>query len=93
MKAILPTIIVNNGRHFDNKEQIEYINVVTVGANGKLHNPVCVRMWMGRSRAASVVYCSVWIHAPGISCAGHGQAGGYGYHKQSAALQFALDRA
>lgn len=32
---------------------------------------------------------SVWVHGDG-GCAGHGTAGGYGYHRPSAALQEAL---
>lgn len=47
-------------------------------------------------RSASVVYCSVWIRQPGHgspSFAGHGSAGGYGYHKESAALEAAMHSA
>ena len=42
--------------------------------------------------SAATVYCVVWIwnDAP---CRGYGKAGGYGYHKQSAALQEALSAA
>lgn len=45
--------------------------------------------------AGTTVYCCVWIHtrdARGTIGAG-AKAGGYGYHKESAALAAALDRA
>ena len=52
---------------------------------------VIVRWWMGRSSSASVVYCSVWVRGNnGKSYAGTGQAGGYGYHKESAAFDSAV---
>lgn len=48
---------------------------------------------MGRSRNASTVYASIWVHANGHYLAGHGNAGGYGYHKESAAFQDAITSA
>lgn len=48
------------------------------------------RFWMGRSRTASTVYCSIWVRAPGLHASGYGTTGGYGYHKESAALAYAL---
>ena len=55
---------------------------------------VDVRFYMGRSNSASTVYCSVWIRtADGDFISGHGSAGGYGYHKTSAAFQDAIDSA
>lgn len=66
--------------------------------NGYPHRPdegfttaIDARWYMGRSGGASVVYCSVWIRTvDGKGYAGHGSAGGYGYHKQSAAFDSAL---
>ena len=55
--------------------------------------PVVVdaRFYMGRSNSASVVYCSIWVRTRnGRHLSGHGSAGGYGYHKQSAALDSAI---
>lgn len=49
-----------------------------------------MRCWMGRSRNASVVYCTVWVWADRLYTSGHGTAGGYGYHKESAALGEAI---
>ena len=51
------------------------------------------RFWMGRHRKASTVYCSIWVHAPGLHASGNGTAWGYGYHKESAALSDALQSA
>ncbi len=47
---------------------------------------VCVR-WYGKGERA---YCCVWIHWPGHHARGSGWAGGYGYHKDSAAMQSAM---
>lgn len=56
-----------------------------------LDSVVVARWYMGRARSASVVHCSVWITArDGRSFAGHGSAGGYGYHKESAAFDEAV---
>ncbi len=70
---------------------------VAVASKGKVETPVTVRWYMGRSSSASVVYCSIWVHG-GLSpkpfnTSGRGQAGGGGYHKESAAMQDALDSA
>ena len=39
------------------------------------------------------VYCCLWIHGHKASGSGAGFAGGYGYHKESAALEHAINRA
>lgn len=41
----------------------------------------------------SVAYCALWISAPDCYARGAGKAGGYGYHKPSAALQSAISDA
>ena len=52
---------------------------------------VDARWYMGRSSSASEVHCSVWIHTrDGRRISGRGSAGGWGYHKESAALASAL---
>jgi hypothetical protein len=90
MKATFAPGRFDNGRMRDGeKEQIGFACVVAT-RNGRFAEPVTVRWWMGRSRSASVVYCSVWIHGAGEYRAGSGQAGGYGYHKRSAALGAAI---
>ena len=62
---------------------------------------VDARVYMGRSRTASAVYASVWVH--GIKnkpdawedgeTSGRGLAGGWGYHKTSAAIASAIEDA
>ena len=48
--------------------------------------------WPGRE-GASNCYCCVWIHGDDLHGSGGGKAGGYGYHKESAALEEALSAA
>ena len=90
----------SNGRNYaDTKETIQELQVVARRSKtsaydaGKLFVPVVARFYMGRSRNASSVYCSIWVNGEGIHTAGHGTAGGYGYHKTSAALSSALSSA
>lgn len=99
MKAIIRNHESNGRNYGDTKETISELRVIARrSANaaydaGKLCEVVTARFYMGRSRNASQVYCSFWVHAEGIHTAGHGVAGGYGYHKQSAALSAALTNA
>lgn len=44
-------------------------------------------------RPGTVAYCSLWISGTGRYGRGQGKAGGYGYHKPSAALQAAINDA
>lgn len=48
--------------------------------------------WPGRD-GASPCYACVWIHGNGAHGNGSGKAGGYGYHKESAAIGAALTSA
>lgn len=55
---------------------------------------VDARFYMSSSRNASTVYCSIWVYTKdGKTHTGHGTAGGYGYHKESAALSAAIKSA
>lgn len=59
-----------------------------------LREAITVRWWMGRSANASMVYCSVWVRTrDGGDLSGRGSAGGYGYHKESAAFDDAVTSA
>ena len=59
------------------------------------------RLYMGRSASASAVHCSLWVQSVKgqdwtdgyTSTSGKGTAGGYGYHKSSAAVAFAISSA
>lgn len=93
MKAILTTKESNGKNYADTKETINTMNLVAHDAKGNMTTPVIVRLYMGRSNKASTVYCSVWVSGNGYHTAGHGSAGGWGYHKGSAAMQEALSSA
>lgn len=92
MKITLPTASTMNGKWPDgNKEQVKAMQVIGIH-NGAMVAPITARFHMSRSRTASVVYCSLWTHnvKTGHSFNGFGKAGGYGYHRESAALADAL---
>ena len=97
MKAIF-----NQEKHQDNavdhgikKERIHQI--IVVDDAGSKRKVIDCRFYMGRSSQASVVYCSVWlsgsIDGESVWLSGSGQAGGYGYHKASAAMYYAITAA
>ena len=77
----------------DKKETIKTMILITCKA-GEFSEPVTARWYMSRSGdGASPVYCSLWIHCSPYYVSGRGKAGGYGYHKASAAFQEACDSA
>ena len=47
-------------------------------------------VYMGRSSNSSQVYASIWISGKDYYISGYGFAGGYGYHKESAAIGDAI---
>ena len=61
------------------------------------------RCYMGRSSNSSQVYAAIWVNSIISLCddvdgfttytSGHGTAGGYGYHKESAAIDAAISSA
>ena len=89
MKAIIKENVSNAVNYGDKKELTKTFNVVTDG----LKEVVTVRCYKGRSASASTVYASIWINASGIYTSGKGKAGGYGYHKESAAIAEAIESA
>lgn len=94
MKAILPNNRIEEARNLDRSKERVNTRKAVVASNGELTAPVEVRWWMGRSNNASVVYCSVWVRCKdGSWSSGYGTAGGYGYHKESAAFAEALSSA
>lgn len=42
------------------------------------------------SPEGTTLYCNLWVWGTDVYTSGHGKAGGYGYHKQSAALMEAI---
>ena len=89
MKAIIKENVSNAVNYGDKKELTKTFNVVTDG----LKEVVTVRCYKGRSASASTVYASIWINTSGIYTSGKGKAGGYGYHKESAAIAEAIESA
>ena len=94
MKAIF-----DQQKHLDNaknmngeKELVQ--RIVVVDDAGSKRTIVDCRLYMGRSSNASTVYCSIWanghINNGRVWITGYGKAGGYGYHKASAAMQQAI---
>jgi hypothetical protein len=54
-----------------------------------MRSPIIARIY----HTANTAYACIWVHNEPIHISGGGKAGGYGYHKASAALQGALDDA
>lgn len=94
MKAKLGKEVSNGKNYGGDKETVGTYNIIgkirTTSGKLELREIVTCRFYMGRSASASVVYCSLWVHGSNFYTAGHGQAGGYGYHKQSAAVAEAI---
>ena len=86
MKATIKELADNGKNYGHKKELIQTFNVIT----DTLKEIITVRCYMGRSASASVVYASIWINSPDYHGSGTGKAGGYGYHKISAAISEAI---
>ena len=89
MRAVLPVEPISNGRNYGGEKETTTRAVVVGKIAGQLRRVVEARYYMGRSRTASTVYCTLWVHGEQY-CSGTGKAGGYGYHKESAALASAI---
>lgn len=92
MRAILPTTEISNAIQPRDKETVNAWVALTNTKDG-IKELVTVRWYMGRASSASVVYCCIWVHGKSFWVSGKGSAGGYGYHKSSAALQDAITSA
>jgi len=92
MKAVFDGKNQSNAINYGGeKERISSYQVIGK-RNGALSSIVEARFYMGRSSGASIVYCSLWVQGDNY-CSGTGKAGGYGYHKESAALASAINSA
>ena len=89
MKSTIGKTVSNGVNYGYKKELIRTYNVVT----DALKEIITVRCYMGRSANASTVYASVWINTSDVHTSGKGKAGGYGYHKESAAIAEAMESA
>ena len=84
----------DNARRPDNKELVSAYSLVVRLPSGEMREVVTVRCYMGRSASASVIHAVMWVKcADGHWTSGSGSAGGYGYHKESAAIAHAIDSA
>ncbi len=92
MKAVFNGKNESNAINYSGKKERISSYVVVGKRNGTLSSVVEARFYMGRSAGASVVYCSLWVQGDNY-CSGTGKAGGYGYHKESAALAAAIKSA
>lgn len=92
MTATLSTQNSNARNLSDKKELVKAWSLCHL-SDGEIREAITVRWWMGRSSSASRVYCSVWVHGKDFYTSGHGQAGGGGYDKASAAFAAAVDSA
>lgn len=92
MKAIIKSQ-VSNAYNYSGQKEIVSKYVVIGKIRGEIREIVDARAYMGRSRSASTVYASIWVHGDNIYTSGRGQAGGYGYHKESAAIGSAISSA
>lgn len=80
-----------NAKHLYNKELVSAFSLVVRMPDGSLREAVTARCYMGRSASASVVHAVVWVRCKdGEWTSGSASAGGYGYHKESAALADAV---
>ena len=93
MKAVLTKQNVSNGHNYGGEKEMVSAFSIIGKIDGKLQAVVTARCYMGRSKNSSTVYASVWAHGTGVCIAGHGSAGGYGYHKESAAIGSAISSA
>lgn len=93
MKAKFAKLEVFNGKNYGYEKELVGAYTVLGKINGEMKEIITARSYMGRSRNASVVYASIWVNSGLNHCAGHGSAGGHGYHKESAAFQDAIHSA
>ena len=85
MKATIVSENHNANMAYDSKELIKAY--VVLSGNKEV---IRVKLFMGRSRNASAVYCNFFIIG---GASGAGSASGYGYDKQSAAVSAAIESA
>jgi hypothetical protein len=83
-----------NAKRPDNKELVSAYSLVVRLPSGELREVITVKCYMGHSTSASVVHAVLWVKcADNHWTSGSGHAGGYGYHKESAAISDAISSA
>ena len=95
MTATLPSESVYHGQNLSGEKRLHgAYSVVAAFADGSMREIVTAHDWCAFSRSPSRNYASVWVSADGDSGSrsynGHGWAGGWGYHRISAAYDYAI---
>lgn len=94
MKAIIKNQVSNARNYGSEKETVaKYVILAKTKHCKEVREIVDCRVYMGRSRSASTVYASLWVHAFECHTSGTGTASGWGYHKESAAIAAAITNA
>lgn len=93
MKATFYENVSNARNYHGEKETTSKLSLVCRHETGRLFVPVAVCFYIGRSSNSSTVYCSLWVNVGKIHTSGSGRAGGWGYHKESAAFADAVKSA
>lgn len=65
------------------------ISVVALVRKNEFEQPITVKFYATRARN----YCCLWIRCKAVQVSGGGSAGGYGYHRASAAMDAAMRNA
>jgi len=55
---------VHNAKNLAGDKETVRTMVYACSIGGEIVTPIEARFYMGRSSSASVVYCSIWVHAP-----------------------------
>lgn len=94
MQAIVTNPEARNARNLGDSKELVGRQLCIAAVNGKPTVLCDARYYMSRSGDGSrPVYCSLWVSGPNCYVSGYGVAKGYGYHKQSAALDDAIGSA
>ena len=96
MKAIIKNANVRNisNQALNAREKQALIHQITILAiaDGAIWELAECRLYMSNSRSASRITAILWVNGINYAC-GSGYADGYGYHKQSAAVESAINAA
>lgn len=88
MKVNFQNLDYFDGLHKFRKESSFWKQISAI--DPRMGRELVTARWYG---SGSTVYCCLWVHGDGRHGSGAGKAGGYGYHKPSAALHVAIELA
>ena len=96
MQAIIKSANAQNisNQAFNARDKQALIHQVTILAivDGAIEELAECRLYMSNSRSASRITAILWVYGDKYA-SGSGHADGYGYHKQSAAVESAINAA